>query len=101
MLKYGYERCKYDNCIYFKLNNFPSLVYLLLYVDDMLIFCNNECEIKYLMSYLYNEFEMKILDQNKRVLDMDIIRVVSGLFLLQQSPVEKVIEVFQCLILSM
>ena len=35
MIKVKYNRCEYNNCVYFKQNN--DLIYLLLYADGMLI----------------------------------------------------------------
>ena len=37
MIEHGYSRSKYDSCVYHRKLNDGSFVYLLLYVDDMLI----------------------------------------------------------------
>jgi len=37
MIEHGYSRSKYDSCVYHQKLNNGSFVYLLLYVDDMLI----------------------------------------------------------------
>lgn len=37
VLSNGYKRSSYDSCVYFKRLNSEHLIYLLLYVDDMLI----------------------------------------------------------------
>lgn len=44
MIKTSFEICKYDNYVYFKLNNISSPIYLLLNVDDMLIACKAKYE---------------------------------------------------------
>ena len=45
MIEYGYSRSKYDSCVYhWKLND-GSLVYLLLYVDDILIAVKDMSEV--------------------------------------------------------
>jgi len=41
MIKANCTRCEYDSCIYFKQCN-DDLIYLLLYVDDMLIVARNQ-----------------------------------------------------------
>ena len=37
MVVNGFMRCNYDCCVYFKMINGSVYVYLLLYVDDMLL----------------------------------------------------------------
>ena len=41
-----FKRSNYDNCVYFKMSDDGSFVYLLLYVDDMLIAINDKGEIR-------------------------------------------------------
>lgn len=67
--------------VYFKLKNVSSLIYLLLYVDDMLISYNEKSEIDFLKSKLCLEFEVKDLGSVKIILDMDIVRIFDSLFL--------------------
>jgi len=51
-----------------------SFVYLLLYVDDMLIACKDKSLISKLKSQLSREFEMKDLGAAKKILGMEIQR---------------------------
>jgi len=55
-------------------NKLPSgeYIYLLLYVDDMLIVFKNRSAIKKLKNDLFSEFEMKDLGEAKKVLGMKI-----------------------------
>ena len=63
MLGQGYSRSSYDCCIYFK-HIFSSIsIYLLLYVDDMLIASQSTQEIQLLKKKLRAEFEMKELGE--------------------------------------
>lgn len=41
MLEHGYCRVHYDSCVYFKTLAGGDRIYLLLYVDDMLITCKH------------------------------------------------------------
>ena len=50
MIKVKYNRCEYDNCVYFKQND--DLTYLLLYVDDMLIAVKIKAHIQKLKAQL-------------------------------------------------
>lgn len=71
-------------------------MYLLLYVDDMLIASKNSHDIKSLKNLLKGDFEIKNLGNAKRILDMDIYRnrVVGTLFLSQDRYVNKVLNMF-------
>jgi disulfide oxidoreductase YuzD len=57
----GFGRSQYDNCIYFKKLTDNSYMYLLIYVDDMLITALNNEKIKMVKEQLSSEFEMKEL----------------------------------------
>ncbi|GJX70601.1 retrovirus-related pol polyprotein from transposon TNT 1-94 [Tanacetum coccineum] len=54
MIGHGYDRCSYDGCVY--LRKFPdgSFLYLVLYVDDMLIAAPNKDLIRELKDQLSN-----------------------------------------------
>ena len=54
----GFKRCKYDSCVYLKDTDTESIIYLLLYVDDMLIACKSKVEIVKVKEMLKGEFEM-------------------------------------------
>ncbi|KAL2250110.1 UNVERIFIED_CONTAM: Retrovirus-related Pol polyprotein from transposon TNT 1-94 [Sesamum indicum] len=63
----------YDHCLYFKfLNDIP--VFLVLYVDDMLIASPSIKLVETLQNDLSKNFEMKNLGDAKRILGMDICR---------------------------
>nr|GEX59191.1 retrovirus-related Pol polyprotein from transposon TNT 1-94 [Tanacetum cinerariifolium] len=74
MIGHGYDRCSYDECVY--LRKFPdeSFLYLVLYVDDMLIAAPNKDQIRELKDQLSNEFDMKDLRAAKKILGMEIQR---------------------------
>ena len=73
------------------------LVYLLLYVDDMLIASVNKSHIQELKMLLGKEFEMKDLGEAKKILGMEITRdrVAGVLTLSQEGYVKKVLRSFQ------
>ena len=91
-----YTRSKYDHCVYFhKLQN-GSYVYLLLYVDDMLIAAKSQFEIDRLKAQLSKEFEMKDLGEAKKILGMEISRdrQRGKLCLTQKQYLKKVLQHF-------
>jgi hypothetical protein len=94
MLAQNYSRSNYDHCIYFKQFSNGSFVYLLLYVDDMLIASHEKSLIDELKAQLNHEFDMKDLGPAKKILGMEIQRDrhAGTLFLSQKSYIEKVLE---------
>ena len=84
MLSHDFKRSKYDSSVYIKHVN-GSPIYLVLYVDDMLIAAKNKIEITKLKRLLSSEFEMKDLTSAKKILGMEISRDrKSGLLFLSQ-----------------
>ncbi|KAL5740548.1 hypothetical protein ACOSQ2_029728 [Xanthoceras sorbifolium] len=96
MVGHGYSRSQYDSCVYLRKLKDGSFVYLLLYVDDMLIAAKDMFELNKLKSELSGEFEMKDLGAAKKILGMEIRRdkAAGKLYLTQKSFVEKVLERF-------
>ena len=60
--------------MYFRKLQEGSFLYLLLYVDDMLIASKSKDEIEKLKTQLNQEFEMKDLGEAKKILGMEICR---------------------------
>ncbi|KAG8496957.1 hypothetical protein CXB51_008164 [Gossypium anomalum] len=93
MTSHNFKRSSFDSCVYFKKNSDGSFVYLLLYVDDMLIVAKNKGKIKKVKAQLSEEFEMKDLGPAKKILGMEILRdrKASKLYLSQKRYIEKVL----------
>ncbi|KAG8480197.1 hypothetical protein CXB51_024909 [Gossypium anomalum] len=93
MTSHDFKRSSFDSCVYFKKNNDGSFVYLLLYVDDMLIAAKDKREIRKVKAQLNEEFEMKDLGPAKKILGMEILRdrKVSKLYLSQKGYIEKLL----------
>ena len=70
----GYTRSPYDPCVYLQKQPNGEYVYLLLYVDDMLIASRDSAAIAKLKGQLSSEFEMKDLGEAKKILGMEIER---------------------------
>ncbi|KAH9684927.1 hypothetical protein KPL70_013734 [Citrus sinensis] len=71
-------------------------IYLLLYVDDILIACHDKAEIDQLKRLLSSEFEMKDIGHAKKILGVEIIRnrKAGTMFLTQKDYIEKVLVRF-------
>lgn len=61
MIKNGFTKSEFDLCVYFKKLNEDNYIYLLFYVDDMLLVSKNMSNIYQLKKMLAGEFDMKDL----------------------------------------
>eukprot|EP00253_Pinus_taeda_P021872 PITA_21872 len=67
----GFTRSKADHCVYFKLIG-DRVIYLVLYVDDMLLFGNDKEIIQDLKTQLSSKFDMKDLGAANYILGMEL-----------------------------
>ena len=97
MKEQKFYRSVYDPCVYFKGQNIDDIVYLLLYVDYMLVASKDMKAIKKLKKNLEKEFEMKDLSAAIRILGMDIVRnrKEGTLMLSQEGYLKKVLRTFR------
>ena len=72
MISNGYTPNQFNNCVYSKEFSPHSYIYMLLYVDDMLIAAKDMAGINELKATLKNEFETKDLGATKKILGMEI-----------------------------
>jgi hypothetical protein len=84
-----------DKCVYYRFGGGEGVI-LCLYVDDILIFGNNENVIKEVKDFLSNNFEMKDLGVADVILNIKLHRKEGngGISLLQNHYVEKVLSRF-------
>ena len=96
MVEHFYTRSSNDSCVYYRKLLDGSFIYLLLYMDDMLIAAKIMLEVKRLKSLLSYEFEMKDLGATKKILGMEIQRKrkAGKLYLSQKKYIKKVLEYF-------
>lgn len=69
----GFTRGIHNPCVYFKRKNVEDTVFLLLYVDDMLMAFTDIGKIKKLKGSLKSGFKMKDLGKSTIILDMYIL----------------------------
>ena len=69
----GFTRSKADHCVYFKLIG-GRVIYLVLYVDDMLLVGNDKEIIQDLKTQFSSKFDMKDLGAANYILGMEIKR---------------------------
>lgn len=86
IVTHDFKRCSYDCCVYSKTLNPNMYIYLLLYVNDILIACNERTKIEALKKLLNTAFDMKDFRRAKKILGVEIIRNKSrGLVFLSQA----------------
>ena len=92
----GFQRSSFDCCVYFKTIEGVDKIYLLLYVDDMLIACHEMDFINELKQQLSNTFEMKDLGAAKKILGVQLKKDRKNgiLSLTQHKYIRKVLEKF-------
>ena len=97
MTEKGYSRCHSNHCVYFKKIENKSFIFLLLYVDDMLVAGSNMQDINVLKKKLANSFAMKDSGAAKKIIGMRITRDRKNckLTLSQGEYTEKVLERFR------
>ena len=95
MILNDFKMSDFGSCVYIKFVD-GSPIYLLLYVDDMLISAKSKKQITTLKAQLSSEFDMKDLGAAKKILGMEISRDrdFGLLFLSQQSYIKKVLHPF-------
>lgn len=69
MIENGFCRNNFDSCVYYKQVE-ENMIYLLLYVEDMLITCKERKHIDNVKCMLKSKFEMKKLGHAKRILGL-------------------------------
>ena len=74
MVEHMHTHSQFDHCVYYRCLDDGSFIYLLLYVDDMLIASKRQVEIDKLKDQLSKTFEMKDLGNAKKILGMKIER---------------------------
>ena len=96
MSEHGFQKSSFGCCVYSKTIEGGDKIYLLLYVDDMLItYKEMEC-INNLKQQLSNTFKMKDLGAAKKIIGVQLIRDRKNgiLSLTQNKYIRKVLEKF-------
>lgn len=96
MSEIGFVRSEYDNCAYTKKVADGSVMFLLIYVDDMLVAATDKAVISKLKKDLSEKFEMKDLGEARKILGMEINRdrSVGALWLSQEGYLNRILETY-------
>lgn len=96
VLKIGFKRSEFDACMYYNDMKSGCEVYLLLYVDNILLAGPSKSQINELKDLLKSEFDMKDLGNARKILGMMITRDMAKhmLTISQESYLNKVVTKF-------
>ncbi|GKA86170.1 ribonuclease H-like domain-containing protein [Tanacetum coccineum] len=83
MIEAGFKQSKNDHSLYIKNDGDVSL-YLLLYVDDLVITGNSKTKIKSFKSFLNKKFKINDLGELKYFLGIEVLKTKNGLCLNQR-----------------
>ena len=91
--KFGFKENDVDSCIYVKVKG-GKLIILVLYVDDILLACNDKNMLHETKNFLSSNFDMKDLGDASYVLGIEIHRdrAQGVLGLSQQAYIEKMLK---------
>ncbi|GBN12713.1 Retrovirus-related Pol polyprotein from transposon TNT 1-94 [Araneus ventricosus] len=93
LIKYGFEQSKADPCL-FKFANNGNPIYIIVYVDDLLIAGKDE-DIRKIIKELEEEYELKNLGEVNYYLGINIERTKEGNFALnRKNKIEEIVEKF-------
>lgn len=87
------KRSQHDPCLYVKTTE-SSVIYLLLYVDDIIIASNRIDEIKFLKQKLSQNFEMHDMGDLRQFLGINVRKTNDGIYLNQRKYLLNVLERF-------
>lgn len=86
LMSLGFHKLLTDTCVYKS-----ETIIIVLYVDDILIFCDNICNINMIKDSLTKSFKMKDLGEVKQFLGLDIVRNEGLMKISQKSYIEKLL----------
>lgn len=84
MKSLGYRQGQTDHTLFVKRTELGQQAILMIYVDDMVITCDDEVEISNLRKRLQAEFMIKDLGELKYFLGMEVARSHKGIFISQR-----------------
>lgn len=93
ILSLGFKQCKSDYCLYVNTSN-KEIIYLLLYVDDLLIVSENLCLVNEVKSALLERFQMQDMGSISNFLGLDITRSNDELHISQSKYLGKLVQKF-------
>jgi len=81
-----------DHSIFFKRSSFNKLIYIVVYVDDIVIIGNDQERIQYLKQQLFNHIQTKDLGRLRYFLGIEVAQSQEGISIFQRKYVLDILE---------
>jgi hypothetical protein len=96
LIKLGFRRLEADFCVYHFADH-STIIWLCLYVDDILLFCNNLVALNAFKLRLSSQFKMKDLGEAQFILGISIVRdrLSRTITISQQSYIRSIVSKFR------
>jgi len=96
IVSFGFKENIVDRCIYLKVSG-SKVIFLILYVDDILLAINDLGLLRETKKFLYRNFEIKDMSEASYMIGIEIFRNRSQglLYLSHKSYINKVLERFK------
>ncbi|GJU23853.1 zinc finger, CCHC-type containing protein [Tanacetum coccineum] len=90
----GFHLNQYDKCVYSKFDSSSKGVIIWLYVNDMLIFKNDQDQVDKTNKFFSSNFSMKDIGEADVILGIKIKREAKGIVITQSHCIEKILKKF-------
>ncbi|WMV30788.1 hypothetical protein MTR67_024173, partial [Solanum verrucosum] len=91
LISYGFCHSKSDHCL-FVYAKAGVMLYLIIYVDDLIVTGNHQSSVEDFIGCLANRFSIKDLGDLHFFLGVQVIRSPSGIFLSQQKYISEILD---------
>lgn len=91
LLSQGFTQSKSDSCVFFKLN---PILWIVVYVDDLLILAKEDKVVEGFKSQLKNEFSIKDIGPITKYLGMEVYKTKDSITLTQKAYISKILDTF-------
>ena len=94
LLSLGFQQSRADTSLFFRIRG-KEVIYLLIYVDDMLVTGSSSTAIKKIISKLSDHFSLKDLGEVKHFLGVEVTHTAQGLHLCQAAYIKELLNKVQ------
>lgn len=94
-LKDGFVKCPYEHALYLKRDNTGNMLFVCLYVDDLIFTGNCEAMFDKFKKSMVKEFEMTDIGLMAHFLGIEVVQSKDGIFISQSSFAKQILEKFK------
>ena len=83
--EFGMIRCEYDHTVFYRHNSYGKCIYLVIYIDDIVIIGDDQDGINQLNQHLFYHFQTQYLGLLKYFLSIELLNLILALLYLRES----------------